>query len=58
MKGCNLHVSHSREYQNTTSMIIAPCFDVGVSQQEDCQDDGDDVPARKDEPDRFTEQVS
>lgn len=30
-------------------MVVAPCFDVRVGQEEDGEDDGDDVPAGEDE---------
>lgn len=32
-------------------MVITPSFDVGVRQEEDGQDDGDDVPSRENQTD-------
>lgn len=30
-------------------MVVTPCFDIGVSEQEDRKDDGDYIPTRENE---------
>ena len=41
---------NSRENEDRSAVVIAPRLNVRVRQKEDGEDDGDDVPAREDEP--------
>lgn len=44
------YANHSlREDEGTSSVVVAPCFDVGIGQKEDRENDGDNVPLWEDQ---------
>ena len=38
------------EDQDCAAVVVTPCFDVCICEEEDGENDGDNVPAREDEP--------
>lgn len=47
MRLCAQGWRHVREDQSAASVIVAAGFDIGISQQEDGEDDGDNIPLRE-----------